>query len=65
MDATNTATFRGIVGIEYHLQEQFVHPKAGTTMGNDYRAPNTSTIDVMTEEAIADLILGLIQETKV
>ena len=34
-------------------------------MGNDYRAPNTSTIDVMTEEAIADLILGIIQETKV
>ena len=65
MDATNTATFRGIVGIEYHLQEQLVHLKAGITMGNDYHTPNTPAIDMMTEEAIADLILGLIQETEV
>ena len=34
-------------------------------MGNDYHAPNNLAIDVMTEEAIADLILGLIQETEV
>ena len=34
-------------------------------MENDYHAPNTPEIDVMTEEAIADLILGLIQETEV
>ena len=34
-------------------------------MGNDYHAPNTLAIDVMTEEAVADLILGLIQETEV
>ena len=34
-------------------------------MGNDYHAPNTLAIDMMTEEAIADLILGLIQETEV
>ena len=27
--------------------------------------PNTPEIDMMTEEAIADLILGLIQETEV
>ena len=33
-------------------------------MGNDYHAPNTLVIDVMTEEAIADLILGLTQETE-
>ena len=39
--------------------------KAGTTTGNDYHAPNTPAINVMTEEAIADLILGLIQETGV
>ena len=31
-------------------------------MGNDYHTP---AIDVMTEEAVADLILGLIQETEV
>ena len=65
MDATNVATFTDIIGIEYHLQEQLVHPKAGITMGNDCHAHNTPVIDVMTEEAIADLILGLTQETEV
>ena len=65
MDATNVATFTDIVGIEYHLQEQLVHPKAVITMENDYHAPNTLEINVMTEEAIADLMLGLIQETEV
>ena len=34
-------------------------------MGNDCHAPNTPVIDVMTEDAIADLILGLTQETEV
>ena len=34
-------------------------------MGNDYHTPNTLAIDVRTEEAVADLILGLIQETEV
>ena len=65
MDATNVATFTDIVGIEYHLQEQLVHPKAVITMEDDHHAPNTLEIDVMTEEAIADLTLGLIQETEV
>ena len=59
------ATFWGIVGIEYHLQEQLVHPKAGITMANNCHGHNTLVIDVMTEEAIADLILGLTQETEV
>ena len=59
------ATFTGIVGIGYHLQEQLVHPKAGITMGNDNHAPNTPAINIMTEEAVADLILGLTQETEV
>ena len=65
MDATNMATFTGIVGVEYHLQEQLVHQKAGITTGNDYHIPNTPAINVMTEEALADIILGLIQETEV
>ena len=65
MDATHMATFQGIVGIEYHLQAQLVHLKAGITAGKDYHAPNSQVIDMMTEEAIADLILGLIQETEV
>ena len=64
-DATNMATFTGIVGIEYHLQEQLVHPKTSITTENDYHTPSTLEIDVMTEEAIADLILGLIQEIEV
>ena len=58
------ATSTGIVEIGYHLQEQLVNPKAGITMGNDNHTPNTLAIDVMTE-AVADLILGLTQETEV
>ena len=54
------ATFTDIVGIEYHLQEQLVHPKAIITTENDHHALDTPEIDVMTEEAIADLMLGLI-----
>ena len=34
-------------------------------MGNDNHTPNTLAINVMTEEAVADLILGLTQETEV
>ena len=59
------ATFTDIVGIEYHLQEQLVHPKAIITTENDYHTPDTPEINVMTEEAVADPILGLIQETEV
>ena len=65
MDATNVATFTDIVGIGYHLQEQLAHPKAIITMENDYHAPDTLEINTMTEEATADLMLGLIQETEV
>ena len=59
------AIFTDIVGIEYHLQEQLVHPKAVITTENDYHTPNTLEIDVMTEEAAADQMLGLIQGTEV
>ena len=59
------ATFTGTFGIGYHLQEQLVNLKAGITTGNDNHTPNTLAIDVRTEEAIADLILGLTQETEV
>ena len=34
-------------------------------MGNDCHAPNTPVIGVMTEETVADLILGLTRETEV
>ena len=33
-------------------------------MENDYHTPDTPEIDMMTEEAAADLMLGLIQETE-
>ena len=65
MDATNVATFTDIDGIEYHLQEQLVHPKAVITTENNYHAPNTPEIDVMTEVATADLMLSFIQGTEV
>ena len=61
MDATNVATFTDIVGIGYHRQEQLVHPKAVITMEDDHHTPDTLEINVMTEEAVADLTLGLIQ----
>ena len=65
MDATNVVTFTDIVGIGYHLQEQLVHLKAAITMEDDRHAPDTPEIDMMTGEAAADLMLGLIQETEV
>ena len=59
------ATFTDIVGIGYHHQEQLVHQKAVITTEDDHHTPDTPEIDVMTEEAIADLMLGIIQETEV
>ena len=64
-DATNVATFTDIVGIGYHRQEQLVHLKAIITTEDDHHTPNTPEINVMTGEATADLMLGLIQETEV
>ena len=65
MDATNVATFTDIVGIGYHCQEQLVHPKATITMEDDHHAPGTPEIHMITGEAAADLMLGLMQETEV
>ena len=59
------ATFTGIVGIGYHCQEQLAHPKAVITTEDDHHTLDTLEIDVMTGEATADLMLGLIQETEV
>ena len=64
-DATNVATFTDIVGIGYHHQEQLVHPKVIITMEDDHHALDTPEIDVMTGEAVADLMLGRTQETEV
>ena len=56
MDAMKMATFTGIVGTEYDPQEWLVYPKANITTEDDTHAPNTLETEVMTEEAIADLI---------
>ena len=61
MDATNVVTFTDIVGIGYHL----VHPKAIITTQDDHHTPDTLEIDMMTGEAAAGQMLGLIQETEV
>ena len=59
------ATFTGIVGIGYHLLVQLAHLKADITTGDDHHAPNTPAINMMTGEAIADLILDLTPGTSV
>ena len=58
-------TFTDIVGIGYHLQGQLVHLKAVITTEDDHRTPDTLEIDMMTGEATAGQMLGLIQETEV
>ena len=65
MDAINVVTFTDIVGIGYHLQGQLVHPKAIITTEDGHHAPDTPETNMMTEEATADLMLGLTQETGV
>ena len=63
MDATNVVTSTDTVGIGYHRQEQLVHPKTIITTEDDHHALDTPLIDMMTGEAIVDLMLGYTQET--
>ena len=65
MDATNVDTFTDIVGIGYHLQEQLVHLKTAITAEDDHHAPDSLETNIMTEEAIAGLMLGHTQEIEV
>ena len=65
MDATNVVTSTDTVGIGYHRWEQLVHLKVIITMEDDHHALDTPEIDVMTEEATADPMLGCTQETEV
>ena len=58
MDATNVVTSTDTVGIGYHHQEQPAHPITITTTGDDHHAHGTLQVDVMTEEARADPMLG-------
>ena len=55
----------GTVGIGYHRQEQPAHPITITTMEDDHHALGTPQVDMMTEEAGADPMLGNTRETEV
>ena len=65
MDATNVVTSTDTVGIGYHRQGHPVHLRSITTMGDDHCTPDTPQINVMTEEAGADPMLGYTRETEV
>ena len=65
MDATNVVTSTDTVGIGYHHQGHPTHQRTITPMADDHRALNTPQVDVMTEEAGADPMLGYTRETEV
>ena len=65
MDAINVVTSTDTVGIGYHCQGHPAHQRAITTMGDDHHAPDTLQVNVMTEEARADPMLGYTRETEV
>ena len=65
MDAINMVTSTDTVGIGYHRQGHPAHQRAITTTGDDHCTPDTPQVDVMTEEARADPMLGYTRETEV
>ena len=65
MDATSVVTSTDTVGIRYHRQGHPAHQRTITPMADDHRALDTRQVDVMTEEAGADLTLGYTRETEV
>ena len=65
MDTTNVVTSTDTVGIEYHHQGHPAHQRTITPVADDHRTPNTPQVDVMTEEAGADPMLGYTRETEV
>ena len=58
MDATNVVTSTDTVEIGYHSQEQPALPITITTTGDDHHAHGTPQVNVMTEGAGADPMLG-------
>ena len=65
MDAINVVTSTYTVGIGHHCHGHPAHQRAITIMGDDHRAPNTLQVNMMTEEAGADPMLGYTRETEV
>ena len=65
MDATNVVISTGTVRIGYHHQEQPAHPITITTTEDDHHTLGTPQVDVMTEEARADPMLGNTREREV
>ena len=65
MDATNVVTSTDTAGIGYHHQGYPAHQRTITPEADDIRALNTSQVDVMTEEAEADPMLGYTREIEV
>ena len=53
------------VGIEYHCQGHPAHQRTITLVVDDHRTLDTPQVDVMTEEAKADPMLGYTRETEV
>ena len=65
MDATNVVTSTDTAGIGYHHQGHPAHQRTITPTADDIRTLDTPQVDVMTEEAGADPMLGYTRETKV
>ena len=65
MDATNVVTSTDTVGIGYHRQGHPAHQRTITPVADDHHTLDTPQVDVMTEEARADPMLGYTRETEV
>ena len=65
MDATNVVTSTDTVGIGYHQQGHPAHQRTITPVADNHRTLDTPQVDVMTEEAGADPMLGYTRETEV
>ena len=65
MDATNVVTSTDTVGIGYHHQGHPAQQRTITPVADDHCALDTRQVDMMTEEARADPMLGYTRETEV
>ena len=65
MDATNVVTSTDTVGTGYHRLGHPAHPRTIIPVADDHRALDTPRVNVMTEEAGADPMLGYTRETEV
>ena len=65
MDATNVVTSTDTVGTGYHRLGHPAHLRTITPVADDHRALDTPQVNVMTEEAGADPMLGYTRDTEV